>query len=389
VSAVATLALWLVGAMFPHPGPGHAPYQAGGVGAPACNDGIDNDGDGLIDYADGAGDLGCTNVTDTSEATGPLSAPDWSTDTANGRTMSTYSAPGTGGCPATVSAWVSGTPGSPTLYKWCDYTGQAIASAQHDITCYGCRFSSNVVDGANVQNDGDTIKFQYALFESSDDRSSPIATAADAYQYGVNYRCFAGASGMVIENSEMESFGNGIQADCPFVMTQSLLHDPSPEGDEGTDCPDQGDGDDVCFHNDGVLYNDGLDLTGAVFDFNRVVGLGNTNAMGFQYSSSNYSNLAITNSYFDGFGYTISMGDSAGHCPTACVFTGNTIATTYQPVWGWFRGQTTTWSNNKLEVVPNPAAWHIPSGGGGTIFADGDDGKFWCSNGTFSVTNCN
>lgn len=353
--------------------------------AAACNDGRDNDGDGLTDYAGGAGDPGCTNVADPSEATGPLSAPGWDSDTANGRTVSTYSTPGTGGCPSSVGAWVSGTPGSPTVYKWCDYQGGHIVDTIHDVTCYGCRFSSNNTADANVRLDGDNITFSYCLFESSVDRDPPT-TYLDSYQYGINYRCSAGASGLVVDHSEFESFGNGIEFGCPMVVEQSWFHDArgsDPEAIFPDDCPDLGySPGQACDHHDGIgPSNDGFDFAGGVIDHNRVESKGNTQAIAFQYSGTEYSNVNITNGYYSGFGWTISMGDDA-HC-NSCSFTGNTIATTIEPVFGWFRGEAGTWSNNKLEVEPNPSPW------AGGIFSNSDDGKFWCSNGTFSATNCN
>lgn len=42
------------------------PLVGGGV-VTACNDGIDNDGDGAIDYAGGSGDIECSDITDNSE----------------------------------------------------------------------------------------------------------------------------------------------------------------------------------------------------------------------------------------------------------------------------------------------------------------------------------
>ena len=74
------------------------PADTSEKGTNACDDGVDNDGDGLIDYqADGTGDPGCTDPTDTGEQ-GAAACDDGLDNDGDGKIDSSLTGAGDPGC---------------------------------------------------------------------------------------------------------------------------------------------------------------------------------------------------------------------------------------------------------------------------------------------------
>jgi hypothetical protein len=119
-----------------------------------------------------------------------------------------------------------------------------------------------------------------------------------------------------------------------------------------------------------------------VFHHNTIVSVGNTNGLALQ--GSNYSNVTVTNNYFSGFGYTVSVG----HAPSnsSMVFTDNVWGTDlqqeYGPLYGWWPGPGSQWRRNKVDYVN---AIHMRGDNPGShLITAADDGKYWWPDDTLS-----
>lgn len=285
------------------------------------------------------------------------------------------------GYPGSLTPWPGGPIESNKTYRFYDFPdGLSIPAEVHDTTFYGCRFTSNAVDDANVADYGENITFDYDTFMPSRVSSAPPPDKPLAhnlgYQYGIDQRW--GVSTLTVDHSDFWGFANAIELAGssqakPVVIRNTWMHDARDAG--GTD------------HTDGILENyGGPGVQYLVTDHNTISSLGATNAIALQ--GNQYSNLVVTNNYVSGFGVTVSVGHKTN---VNVVFTGNTLGTDIQPYWYptyyWTDSPNNVWKCNKLHVVKD-GAWGVSSGGEFNYVPKlADEGKFWLPSDTFGSTD--
>lgn len=295
----------------------------------------------------------------------PTPAPVTTTGWPNATNTGYKNAPGYTGGLTTFSGSIQ----SGQTYRFMYFpNGVSISKGVTNVTFFGCRFTSNAVDNANVTTAGDNITFDYSTFEPKVAAgASPSTVAYNAgYQYAINQT----APGKITaDHSDFWGWGNGIQfywssKDKPLTVRNSWFHHAR---DDGNDID----------HTDAILANDGINISYVVIDHNTIVSVGNTNGLALQYDGHNYDHITVTNNYFSGFAYTVNVGGD-GHI-TNLTFTGNTFGTDikpgYGPLYGWRGGGSgNTWRNNKWRVAPG-TTWSTAS----------NDGKYWTPNGVSST----
>jgi len=357
-----------------------APGAGGGGGnlASQCSDGIDNDGDGKIDWVgrDGGGDTGCpTPDYAGGECTDPECAPD-------------PHAPGVGlaSLPATVTGWPGhfnspGQAGCPsgsltanTVYQYCRFDG-GIYVDKDNVTCYGCliRASGESAFAVRVQG-GHNFRLLYSRVEPTGGGSPPYAHTA-GYEYG--YYLFLGTwAPTTMQRSHMVGYANAVLVDnagcgpsspCTF---RGNVFENSREDGGGLDHTD-GIG---CTSNPTCLA-DNLTITGNTFIGWQVGAqeVSNTNAIAMQEGSvdnTGYANLVLTRNYITGWGYALALEEGPANNKNNLVVN-NWFGTEYQPRFGPMRQWSDSmgiWAANRWNVDSN-GAWRYPTAS--------DDGKFW------------
>ena len=198
-------------------GPGAG--AGGGNLASQCSDGIDNDGDGLVDWigndtgggvdATGKhGDPGCpTPDWPLGECTDPECAPDphaagvglASIDASVGAWPGSFKAPGAGGCPSNNTLVAN------TTYSYCALNGAVVTG--NNITCYGCRIRSSGASAAAIDftNNADNFRLVYSRIEPTSDQTPPIPFSA-GYEYGFH----SDNQGFTFERSHMLGYANAV-----------------------------------------------------------------------------------------------------------------------------------------------------------------------------------
>jgi hypothetical protein len=253
-----------------------------------------------------------------------------------------------------------GTVVSNTTYSHMEFSGGtfigSLSTPVSNVTFYGCRF---VATGeVNTALFGDNITFEYCSFEPADASAAPV-TYAQGYQYGIvasgSYNSFV--EKLTVLNCDMWGLANGIDVfgstqAKPHVFRNNWIHDPRDDG--GVD------------HTDGLGNQSGGGSSHyVVIDNNVIEAVGNTNAIAFQ--GGTYNNMTITNNLFGGYGYTLSVYDTAPNL----AFTDNVFSTRYQNSFGPLREDWTAYSG----LVWQRNRWHVPSGAAWGTPAN--DGKFW------------
>jgi hypothetical protein len=250
---------------------------------------------------------------------------------------------------------------SGATYKFLDFPhGVEIGKGVRDVTFIGCRFASNNVVDTTVALYGDDITFRYSTFEPAGMTGKAKTVDYErGYQYAIDQRA---PGSFTVENSDFWGWGNGIQfawstKSNPVVVRDSWFHHARTDGD-GVD------------HTDAILENYG-GPSHMVFDHNTIVSVGNTNGLALQ--GPGYENVTVTNNYFSGFGYTVSLGVKPEQNRNF-VFKDNTFGTDIKPGWGpvygWRDGPGNVWEGNKWRVAP-----------GGYSRDKSDDGKYWLPDG--------
>lgn len=256
---------------------------------------------------------------------------------------------------------------SHQVYKFVNFPdGLLIPIGVINVVFFGCRFASNAITDAAVAIYGDDITFAYSSFEPSQAAAPPVPYEK-GYQYAIDQRS---ESRLMIENSDFWGWGNAVQIgysskEKPLVIRNSYFHDARLDG--GVD------------HTDAILENYG-GLSSMVFDRNTIVSKGNTNGLALQNGNGKgYRNVAVTNNYFSGFGYTVNLCGTFNGC-SSVVFTDNTFGTDIKPLWGalygWRDGDGNLWRRNRWRVVP-----------GGFDVNASNDGKFWLPTGRLSTAD--
>jgi hypothetical protein len=117
-------------------------------------------------------------------------------------------------------------------------------------------------------------------------------------------------------------------------------------------------------HTNGICYAQGTSPgpQNVTIRHNTIAGIGNTEAIGWQSTSTNYVNDRMINNYLSGYSNTIDLGtDAAGSANTGWVFTDNIIATdiafvnctrqgTLQSYATQFTSTGNLWRRNKFKV---------------------------------------
>lgn len=404
----ATLLMWLslLFGSYPAPGPGRAPLSSGGQGggsagalARQCSDGVDNDGDGLIDWF--GNDTG--GATDEAGLHGDMSCPtpDWPLGECNRPECApasnaagiglasispavpawpgAYKTPGTGGCPS------GNTISSPGVYSYCQWSGQVTISAQN-VTCYGCRirFSSATTSFALwVSVSNSNLRWVYGLIEPSN--PTPPWTCAQAYQFGIfrNFANGAAAAPWTFERSTLRGYGNAINIDgsgCnathPCTVRGTTIGYPRESAIDG--CTDKTTDD----HTDGLgcttpdascTSGAYVTLTGSAL-LGHYIGSGasaNTNAIGMQGPNGTYDHHLLTHNYISGWNASIDYLTSN----TNMLFANNWFGTEWAPLNNVIVARlstsgTNTWANNRWNYTTDSGrTWVYPT--------PSDDNKFW------------
>jgi hypothetical protein len=279
------------------------------------------------------------------------------------------------GFPGSLTVHDGSTIANNTTYQFIDFTGGfhqigefAPAGAEAvNISFLGCRFRAT--GDLNVGIVGDNISFDYCTF-MPEAVSTPPATYAQGYQYGIaaNGSFYTRVQKLTVRHCDIWGFANAIDTAGstqakPHVFEHNWIHDPRDNNND-TD------------HTDGIgsFGNDGASAY-VVINHNTIEAVANTNAIGYQFSSTGYNHFTITNNLISGWNNAINFGgvfpDTSNSTASFITFTGNTFSTKFLIDNGinhqaWWLTTGSVWANNKWKVPPG-AAWGTPA----------NDGKFW------------
>lgn len=250
--------------------------------------------------------------------------------------------------PATPGGLASG-----QTYKFLDFPGATFGSSSSSLltgaTFIGCRFKAvSVLDALTISHTRDCT-FSYCSFEPG--VSAPPVPFNSSYQYGF----VAGgpynsqAQGLKLSHCDFWGFGNAIEgcggsATHPTLIEWCWIHDAAADGGGQ-------------YHTDGIGMTDtGSSLSYVTVDHCRIESHGNTNGLAWQ--SGTYSNMAVTNNLFSGFGYTVAIWGKGSNIR----FEDNTYSTRFKPDFGPLYPQSfwttsgSSWKRNKW-LVPAGAEW--------------------------------
>ena len=331
----------------------------------------------------------------------PVSAPSaWTVGTWPGAYSSLTAWPGGTGA-QTISAGThaqsgTGTALDPYIFSFFDFdalTSGTTISLAH-VKFVGCRFQSNNTANFNVFVNASDVSFVYcsvvprvALHTAPPNAAWPSSSAllnitrnsgtyssytipyADGYQYGFNGQ-------PNLDHCDIWGFGNAVNFGSgggSFTIGNCWIHDPRNDN-SNTD------------HTDGPGYLDGTTPpSNFTIKGNTIAGIGNTNGIALQGSTSIYNGVTVTGNYLTGWGDTISM------CPpslcgngTNLTFTDNVIGVDLpwltasnhytsgeESLWTFTSNPTNLWRRNKISV---------PAGNANAMWA-GLDGQFYLPTG--------
>ena len=303
--------------------------------------------------------------------------------------------------PHATTGFVSGTPGSPTVYSFLDIdggtTGTSITGV-HDITFVGCRFQSN--GNWAMRSEGGTIRYEYCSFTPRTiyytvppGQAWPSAgmggtsttmvidvnciDGAKSYQFGL--MTYGGTQ--YIYKCDFWGWGNAVTMwdDFPTTVDQCWVHDAA-------------DATFGAYHHDGVGFlgpttpPQDMTVTGCT-----IASLGNTQGVAMQSAPGTFTRTKILGNYISGFGYAADFYlPNATPLVSACETRNNiwnsSVPWLFGPIYGnpvaIFTSTGNLWRNNKFSYYPGttPAGISSPAA---------QDGKFLWPDGTLSTTDFN
>jgi hypothetical protein len=382
--------------------------------AQQCNNGIDDDGDGTIDWfgKDGGGDPGCpTPDWPLGECQEPECAPASNAPGVGLASISpavpawpgAFKNPGVGGCP---SSNILSTPN--VVYSYCAFAPGRVTINAANITCYGCLFRETS-GGDNttfaIWLEATNFRMVYSRVQPTSCGTARVCdppwTYGNGYQFAL-YNGFAPSGSWgpwTVERSIVKGYGNALNIDgsgCslarPCTVRGTLIGYPRDRGVKANgECPSQAGPD--CDHTDGLGCTSNPTCTGDYVTSTGNVYLGvykgttngnaNTNALALQEGTGDntgYDHLMFTRNYVSGWNTAITPEEGPVN-NTNGLFANNYFGTEWKPgtqlIFTWGQnlgsGQPNVWANNKWNVVP-------PSNGGTWTYPiPSDDGKFWYS----------
>lgn len=252
---------------------------------------------------------------------------------------------------------------SDTIYRfysfgsnvpWVGGDGSPTGTPISNVTFIGCRFVTN--DDVVCAVRGDNISFIYCSFEAL---TAPPVSHANGYQYAIeaNGGYYTAVQQLTVSHCEFFGFANAIDASGstqskPHLIDRNWFHDCRADG--GTD------------HTDAVGAF-GLDNAGSymVITNNRIDSVANTNAIGYQFSSTGFNHVTITGNLISGWNNAMNFGgvfpDSANSTASYITFKDNTFSTQLQVTNGvnhqnWWATTGSVWRRNRW-MVPAVGAW--------------------------------
>jgi hypothetical protein len=283
----------------------------------------------------------------------------------------------------TQSGWVPIQESNNTTISYKRFLGKmgvGYLGVGDNLTFVGCLFEGTQPNDNLVQIYSATkCTFRYCTFKPNQFSAPPgnngtitSSKTAPGTPYSQSWQLIANmVAGTVTTFDHCDFWGGagvqttgGVDALNPGTFKDCYMHDCADNDGSG------GSG----YHHDWVGPDSEGGSHDTLVDHCTIASLGNTNAIALQ-GSSTYNRITVKNSYFSGFGYTLSFGATTPWQDTNMTVTDNIFSTEldvlFGPLYGnnWNSGGgTNTWQRNRYQVR---------SGDQDTGWTTADHGKYW------------